>query len=96
MKQSQFFIRTQKEWPRDEESLNARFLHRGGFIEKISSGVYAYLPLGLRVLEKINGIIREEMNAIGASELLMPSLIPKKYWEATKRWDVPTLYKTAG
>ena len=95
MKQSQFYIRTQKESPHDEESLNARFLHRGGFIEKISSGVFAYLPLGLRVLEKINRIIREEMNAIGASELLMPSLIPKKYWEATQRWDVSILYKTA-
>src|SRR3989344_138764 len=94
MKFTQFFIRTQKEGPRDEESANARLLHRGGFVEKISSGVYAFLPLGLRVLEKINRVIREEMNAIGASELLLPALIPKKYWDATGRWNVPILYKS--
>ncbi|MBI1957345.1 MAG: hypothetical protein HYS44_02730 [Candidatus Niyogibacteria bacterium] len=95
MRFTQFFIRTQKEWPRDEESANARFLHRGGFIEKIGAGVYAFLPLGLRVLDRINRVIREEMNAIGASELLLPALIPKKYWEATGRWNVPVLYKSA-
>ncbi|MEK7566968.1 MAG: aminoacyl--tRNA ligase-related protein [Patescibacteria group bacterium] len=93
MKQSRFFAKTLKEWPKDEESSSARFLLRAGFIDKNSSGVYTFLPLGLRVLEKTNKVIREEMNALGATEILMPALISKKYWQATDRWDVDVLYK---
>ncbi|MCH7883151.1 hypothetical protein IIA95_01920 [Patescibacteria group bacterium] len=93
MKQSQFFIKTLREFPKDEESANARLLLRGGFIDKNSAGVYTYLPLGLRVLENIHGIIREELNRMGASELFMPALISKKYWEVTSRWNTDILYK---
>src|SRR3989344_5475491 len=89
MRQSQLFGKTVREAPRDEQSTNAKLLERGGFIYKNSAGVYSFLPLGWRVFQKIAGIIREEMNAIGGQELLMPSLVEKKYMEPTGRWDVP-------
>jgi prolyl-tRNA synthetase len=95
MKQSQLFSKTSKKLSEEESSKNARFLIRGGFIDKSSAGVYSMLPLGLRVLNKINNIIREEMNAVGGEELLMPSLIQKKYWDATGRWNVDVIYKTS-
>lgn len=95
MKQSQLFAKTTRKLSESEASKNAQFLLRGGFIDKSSAGVYTLLPLGLRVLEKINKIIREEMNAIGAEELLMPSLIQKKYWEKTNRWAIDVIYKTS-
>lgn len=87
MRQSQLFTKTSKEAPKDEVSLNARLLIRGGFINKEMAGVYAYLPLGLRVIEKIKNIIREEMNMIGGQEIIMSSLQPKEVWESTGRWD---------
>lgn len=93
MRQSDFYLKPHKEFPADEESINAKYLIRAGFVEKISSGVYAYLPLGLRVLNKIISIIHEELNQIGAKELLMPALIGKKYWEATDRWDADIMYR---
>jgi len=95
MKQSQLFAKTSRKLSESEASKNAQFLLRGGFIDKSSAGVYTLLPLGLRVLEKINKIIREEINAIGAEELLMPSLIQKKYWEKSNRWGVDVIYKTS-
>lgn len=63
------------------------FLIQGGFVEKLMAGVYTFLPLGLRVLNKIENIVREEMNAIGGQEMLMPALHPKENWEATGRWN---------
>lgn len=96
MKQSQLFAKTSRKLSESEASKNAQFLLRGGFIDKSSAGVYTLLPLGLRVLEKINKIIREEINAIGAEELLMPSLIQKKYWEKSNRWGLGVIYKTGG
>jgi len=93
MKQSQLFTKTSKTFPRDEEAINARLLIKAGFIRKLSAGVYAYLPLGWRVLGKINNIIREEMNAIGAEELMMPSLVAKEYWEKSGRWDADIMFK---
>lgn len=93
MKQSHFFSKTQKSFPKDEEAINAKYLIRAGYIRKMSAGVYSYLPLGLRVLEKINNIIRDEMNAIGAQELLMQALVAKEYWEKTGRWNVDVAYK---
>ncbi|MBI5787205.1 MAG: hypothetical protein HY446_01490 [Candidatus Niyogibacteria bacterium] len=93
MRFSTFFVKTLKEWPADEENASARHLMRAGFIDKNSAGVYSFLPMGLRTLEKINGVIREELDRTGASELLMPALISKKYWQATDRWDVDVLYK---
>ncbi len=86
MKQSQLFSKTLRETPKDEEAINARILSRAGFINKLHAGVYTYLPLGLRVLNKIEGIVREEMSALGAEEFLMPALHPKEPWEKTKRW----------
>lgn len=87
MRQSQLFTKTLKNDPKDEESLNARLLLRGGFVNKLSAGIYSFLPLGLRVQNKIIGIIREEMNAIGGQEVLMPALIPADFWKKTNRWD---------
>jgi prolyl-tRNA synthetase len=87
MRQSQLFTKTRKEAPKDEVSKNAQLLIRAGFIHKEMAGVYSFLPLGLRVLEKINAIVREEMNAIGGQELLMSVLQSKELWERTDRWS---------
>lgn len=87
MRQSQLFTKTRREVPADEVSKNARLLIRGGYIYKEMAGAYAFLPLGLRVLNKVIDIIREEMNAIGGQELLMTSLQSKEVWEKTNRWS---------
>jgi prolyl-tRNA synthetase len=88
MRQSQLFTKTVKELPKDETSYNAQALIRAGFIDKVAAGVYSYLPLGKRVLDKICNVIREEINAVGGQEILMTSLIPKENMEATGRWEV--------
>lgn len=94
MLQSQLFGKTRKEAPADEVAKNAKLLIRAGYIDKLQAGVYTYLPLGFRVLKKIETIIREEMNAAGGQELLMPSLHPKDNWQTTGRWDtMDDLYK---
>lgn len=94
MRQSQLFTKTLKEAPADEVAKNAKLLIRAGFVDKLQAGVYTYLPLGLRVLKKIENIIREEMNAVGGQEFLMPSLQPKENWQTTGRWDtMDDLYK---
>lgn len=98
MKQSQLFTKTRKEAPADEVAKNAQLLIRAGFIHKEMAGVYAYLPLGLRVVEKIKQIVREEMNKINSSELIMTSLQRKEVWEKTSRWSdevVDIWFKTA-
>ncbi|KND48917.1 MAG: prolyl-tRNA synthetase [Parcubacteria bacterium C7867-005] len=87
MRQSQFFTKTRKEAPADEVSKNAQLLIRGGFINKEMSGVYDFLPLGLRVLNKIINIIRDEMNMIGGQEIFMSALQRKELWERTDRWS---------
>lgn len=96
MKQSQLFYRTQKETPADADSINASYLIRAGFVEKHMAGVYAFLPLGMRVLAKIENIVREEMNAIDSQEVLMNVLQPKELWMKTGRWDEmdDVLYKS--
>ncbi|MEK7178599.1 MAG: aminoacyl--tRNA ligase-related protein [Patescibacteria group bacterium] len=96
MRQSQLFGQTLRENPKDETSVNARLLERGGFVYKNSAGVYSYLPLGFRVLEKIANIIREEMKAINGQEMFMPALVEKKYLDATGRWDVPIGFEVMG
>lgn len=83
---SQLFPRASKQAPKDTESANARFLTQGGFVHQEMAGVYTWLPLGLRVLRNVERIVREEINALGAQELLMPALQPKENWEKTKRW----------
>jgi len=87
MKMSELFTKTTKTIPADETAKNARLLIQAGFIHKEMAGVYAYLPLGLRVLENIKTIVREEMNAIGGQEIIMTSLQRQELWEKTDRWD---------
>jgi prolyl-tRNA synthetase len=87
MRQSKLFTKTRKEAPKDEVSKNAQLLIRAGYIHKEMAGVYAYLPLGLRVVEKIKQITREEMNAIDSQEIIMTALQRKELWERTGRWD---------
>ncbi len=87
MRLSKLFTRTRKEAPKDEVSKNAQLLIRAGYIHKEMAGVYAYMPLGLRVLKNIEHVIREEMNAIGGQEIVMTALQEKDVWEKTGRWD---------
>jgi prolyl-tRNA synthetase len=93
MRLTQLFTKTLRERPADELAVNAQLLVRGGFVFKNSAGVYTFLPLGWRVMNKIMNIIREEMNAIGGQELFMPALVDKKYLEPTARWDLDVGYK---
>lgn len=97
MKQSFLFAKAIKEIPKDETSYNAQTLMRAGFIDKLGAGIYTFLPLGLKVLNKINNIIREEINAIGGQEILMPALTPKEIWQTTDRWEnFDALFKLSG
>jgi len=95
MKQSHLFTKTRKEAPKDEVVKNAQLLIRGGFIHKEMAGVYSLLPLGLRVVNKINGVIREEMNAVGGQELTMSALQNPEIWKASDRWEQDVWFKTA-
>ncbi len=97
MRYSSLFGKTNKMAPADADSANARLLLKGGFVDQLAAGVYTYLPLGLRVLDKIKKIVREEMNALGAQEVLMPALHPKALYEATGRWDsIDVMFKLEG
>jgi len=87
MRLTQLFTKTSKNVPADETSKNAKLLIQAGFIYKVMAGVYAYTPLGLRVVERIKQIVREEMNAIQGQELIMTNLQPREHWETTTRWD---------
>lgn len=87
MKVSQLFTKTLKEAPADEVAKNAQLLIRAGYVHKEIAGVYAYMPLGLRVIENIKKIVREEMDAAGGQELLMTTLQPSDIWQKTNRWD---------
>jgi len=87
MKQSQLFTKTKKESPADEVSLNAELLIRAGYINKEMAGVYSFLPLGLRVIKKIENIIREEMDKIGGIEMRTSVFQNKEVWEKSNRWD---------
>lgn len=87
MRVSKLFTKTLKNAPADEVAKNAQLLIRAGYIHKEMAGVYAYAPLGLRVLEKIKQIVREEMNAVGGQEVAMTTLQPSDIWKKTNRWD---------
>lgn len=87
MRQSQLFTRTRRDNPSDEEAKNAQLLIRAGFVHKEVAGVYTYLPLGLKVLNNIVQIIREEMDTIGGQEMVLTALQDKTLWEKTDRWD---------
>jgi prolyl-tRNA synthetase len=84
---SKLYAPTLKEIPSDADIKSAELLVRGGFIRKSTAGVFSYLPLGMRVLQKITQIVREEMNAKGAQELLMPIMQPAEIWKITGRWE---------
>ena len=87
MKASQFFISTLKEAPADAEVVSHQLMTRAGMIKKLGAGIYSYMPMGLRVIRKIEAIVREEMNRAGAVELLMPVVQPAEFWQETGRWD---------
>ena len=86
MRQSALFTKTRREAPKGEEAVNARLLIRAGYVDKVLAGVYSFLPLGFRVFQKIEAIIRESMEEIGGVELLLPALQPKANWELTDRF----------
>ncbi|HSH98236.1 MAG: proline--tRNA ligase [Methylophilaceae bacterium] len=88
MRASRFFLNTQKEAPQEAELISHRLMLRAGLIKRLGSGLYTWMPLGLRVLRKVEAIVREEMNNAGALELLMPAVQPKELWEETGRWAV--------
>ncbi len=97
MRQTKLFTKTTKDTPKDEISLNSKLLIRAGFIDKLMSGVYTILPLGWRVLEKIEKIIKDEINKIGGQEIYMPSLSPRYNWAQTKRLEtVDVLFEARG
>ena len=88
MRVSQFFISTLKEAPSEAELVSHRLMLRAGYIKKLASGLYTWMPLGLRVLRKVENIVREEMNRSGGVELLMPAVQPAELWQETGRWEV--------
>ena len=97
MLQSKLFSKTSKQAPKDEASLNAQLLLRAGYVDKLMAGVYTYLPLGLRVLNKVKDIIREEIDKVDGQEILMPALTPREVWEQTGRWEgFDALFKLVG
>ena len=87
MRASRFFISTLKEAPSDAEIVSHKLMLRAGMIKRLGSGIYTYMPMGLRVIRKVEGIVREEMNRAGAVELLMPLVQPAELWQETGRWD---------
>ena len=88
MRVSQFFISTLKEAPAEAELISHKLMLRAGLIKRLGSGLYTWMPLGLRMLRKIENIVREEMNKSGAIEVLMPAIQPAELWQETGRWDV--------
>ena len=90
---STLFLPTLREDPADAEAVSHRLLVRGGFIRQVSAGVWTYMPIGWRVHRKVEQIIREEMDAIGGQEMLMPVLLPDEPWRRTGRYDIPELFK---
>ena len=87
MRVSRLMLVTLRDVPADAEIASHQLLLRGGFIRRVGSGIYAYLPLMWRVLQRINAIVREEMNAVGALETLLPQLQPAELWQRSGRWQ---------
>ncbi len=88
MRASKLFIQTLRDFPNDAEAMSHKLLVRAGFIKKLTNGIYSYLPLMKRVLDKVSKITREEMDAAGAQELLMPFVQPAELWQKSGRWQV--------
>lgn len=93
MRASQLFFPTLREVPADAEMVSHKLLLRGGFIRRVGAGIYNYLPLGYKVLRKIENVIRDEMNAQGAQEILMPAMVPSELYQEGGRWDQDVLFK---
>jgi len=87
MRASRFLIATLKETPSDAVAISHQLMLRAGLIRQLASGLYTWLPLGLRVLRKVESIVREEMDAAGAQEVLMPVVQPAELWEESGRWE---------
>src|SRR4051812_34933226 len=87
MKASRFLVATLKEAPADAEVVSHQLMVRAGMIKRLSAGIYSYMPMGLRVIRKVEAIIREEMNAAGAIELLMPVVQPAELWQESGRFQ---------
>jgi prolyl-tRNA synthetase len=87
MRASQFFIATLKEAPSDAEIVSHKLMLRAGLIKRLAGGIYTWMPMGLRILRKVESVVREEMNRAGAIELLMPAVVPAELWQETGRWD---------
>src|SRR5437763_16763020 len=88
MRWSQYFIVTLREVPADADVVSQKLMMRAGMLRKVAAGIYTYLPLGLRSIQKLERIAREEMNAAGAIELLMPTIQPGELWMESKRWQL--------
>ena len=88
MRMSNLLVPTLREVPSEAEIASHKLMLRAGYIRRMAAGIYSYLPLGLRSLQKVERIIREEMDASGAQELLMPALLPAEAYQASGRWDV--------
>src|SRR3989442_14298755 len=87
MSWTRFLIPRLREDPADAEAISHKLMVRAGLVRQLAAGIYLYLPVGLRVIEKVNAIIREEMNRIGGQELTMPVLHPAEIWQQSGRWD---------
>jgi len=87
MRATRFFISTLKEAPADAEIVSHKLMMRAGMIKRLGSGIYNYMPMGLRIIRKVENIVREEMNRAGAIEMLMPVVQPAELWQETGRWD---------
>ena len=87
MRLSQFHLSTSKETPAEAEVASHKLMLKAGMIRKLAAGLYTWSPLGLRVLRKVESVVREEMQSAGAIELLMPAVQPKELWEETGRWE---------
>ena len=88
MRWTRSLIPTLRDDPADAEAISHKLMVRAGLVRQLAAGIYVYLPLGLRVLDKVNAIIREEMNGIGGQEIEMPVLHPAELWQQSGRWDV--------
>src|SRR5512139_2390396 len=87
MRVSQFFISTLKEAPSDAEIVSHKLMLRAGLIRRLAGGIYSWMPLGLRVVRKVESIVREEMNRAGAVELFLPAVQPAELWQESSRWE---------
>lgn len=87
LRMSSLFLRTLRDDPADAEVPSHRLLVRAGYVRRVAPGIYSWLPLGMRVLKNVEAVVRDEMDKMGAQEVLFPALLPKEYYEATGRWS---------